>query len=179
MGMRKNRPLVVVARRIPATDARRHWVRLLREVAADGRPVEITRRQRRSVFVVRASDFEEGLGRVHPWSDRRARMSPRSFCPNGLEPGVTHRWEHLSSTATRDRLGEVLEMVDATHDPLLVTRQGRCGLMLLSVATLERHWNGVGAAWKGSGSGDGGGGGALGLGEGSVVDAARGGEAAR
>lgn len=147
--MQKDRLMVLIARRVAATDARRGWVRLLREVAADGRPVEITRRQRRSVFLVRASDFEQGLERAHPWSGLRARMAPRTFRPNGLEPGVTHRWNHLSSTGARDRLGEVLELVDTTEDPLLVTRQRQSGLMLLSIRTIEQHWNGAAAESQG------------------------------
>jgi prevent-host-death family protein len=139
--MKSSRPKVVVPRRVSATDARRDWVRLLQEVAEDGRPVEITRRQRTSVFLVRASDFEAALGRVHPWSNRRVRNLSGTVRPNGIVPGVWHRWEHVSSTAARDRLGEVLGSVDADREPLLVTRQGRSGLMLLAACALERHWN--------------------------------------
>lgn len=150
--MKTGRPMLLLARRLAATDARRGWVELLRKVADDGKPVEITRRQRQSVFVVRASDFEEALGCDHPWAGLRARLAPRTFRPNGLEPGVTHRWENLSSTRARARLGQVLERVDGTDEPWLVTRQGQCGLMLVSVRVMELHWNGVGSRGSDSGA---------------------------
>ena len=137
------RPRLLLARRLPASEARRLWVRLLQAVADDGRPVELTRRRRRSVFLVRAADFEAGLGPQHPWSCLRARLAPGRHRPNGLNPGVTHRWTHLSSTRARDRLGEALELADVVAEPLLITRQGRSGLMLVAVRLMEQHWNGT------------------------------------
>ena len=122
---------------LSASAARSQWVRLLGQVAADGVPLEITRRQRRSVFLVRAADFEAGLGVDHPWRERRARLAPGKFRPNGLTPGVDHRWEHASSTWIRDHFGQVLEAVDETGEPLLVTRRGRCGLLLVDRSRLE------------------------------------------
>ena len=99
-------------------------VRLREAVAEHGLPLEINRRHKPSVLLVRASDFEAALGRSHPWSERRARLSPGSFHPNGLQPGVTHRWQHASSTWIRDHFCSVLESVDTTGHPLLVTRRG-------------------------------------------------------
>ncbi len=128
----------LLPRRLSASAARSRWVRLLREVTADGLPVEIARRQRRSVFLVRAADFEAGLGPDHPWVGRRARLAPGKFRPNGLVPGVDHRWDHASSAWIRDHFGQVLEAVDETGEPLLVTRRGRCGLMLLARPRLEQ-----------------------------------------
>ncbi len=122
----------LLPRRLSASAARSQWVRLLGQVAADGVPLEITRRQRRSVFLVRAADFEAGLGPNHPWAGRQARLAPGKFRPNGLVPGVDHRWDHASSSWIRDHFGQVLEAVDETGEPLLVTRRGRCGLLLLA-----------------------------------------------
>jgi prevent-host-death family protein len=135
--MKTKTPVILIPRRICATEARRNWVSLLAETAQGGEPVEITRRQRRSVFLVRAEDFESGLGKGHRWSGLRARMAPRTFRPNGLEPGVTHRWTHASSTWIRDRFGEVLELVDEGVEPMLVTRRGKSGLMLLARSLME------------------------------------------
>jgi hypothetical protein len=73
----------------------------------------------------------------------RARLSPVSFHPNGLQPGVTHRWQHASSTWIRDHFCAVLESVDTTGHPLLVTRRGLCGLMLLAQRIFETHWGGA------------------------------------
>jgi PHD/YefM family antitoxin component YafN of YafNO toxin-antitoxin module len=134
-------PQMLIPRRMSATNARVVWVRLLREVADTGLPLEITRRQKPSVLLVRAADFESGLGRSHPWSDLRARISPGSFHPNGLQPGVTHRWTHASSTWIRDHFRSVLEAVDTDGQPLLITRRGHCGLMLLARRVFEAHWN--------------------------------------
>lgn len=141
LGMNQ-RVRVLIPRRMSATNTRPVWVRVLREVADHGLPLEITRRHKPSVLLVRASDFEAALGRSHPWSDLRARLSPGSFHPNGLQPGVTHRWEHASSTWIRDHFCSVLESVDTTSHPLLVTRRGQCGLMLLARRTFEAHWGG-------------------------------------
>jgi len=139
--MNASEPQVLIPRRMSATDARVVWVRLLREVAEHGLPLEITCRQQPSVLLVRAADFESGLGRSHPWSDLRARISPDSFHPNGLQPGVTHRWTHASSTWVRDHFRLVLEAVDTDGEPLLVTRRGQLGLMLLAQRLFESHWN--------------------------------------
>lgn len=133
-------PRVVILPRISATRARPIWVRLLNRVEAEGVALEVTRRQRRSVILVRAVDFEHRLGRSHPWSGLRARISPHSFHPNGLKPGVTHRWTYASSTWIRDHFCSVLEWVDAASHPLLVTRRGKCGLMLLAQQLFETHW---------------------------------------
>ena len=132
---------VLSPRSLSATDARPVWVRLLREVAEHGLPLEITRRHKPSMLLVRAADFELRLGRSHPWSDLRARISPDSFHPNGLQPGVTHRWTHASSTWIRDHFRSVLEAVDTDGQPLLITRRGHCGLMLLAQRLFESHWN--------------------------------------
>ncbi len=139
-GMDQPRPRVLILPRISATQARPIWVQLLHRVASEGLPLEITRRQRKSVILVRAYDFEERLGRSHPWSELRARISPHSHHPNGLEPGVTHRWNHASSTWIRDHFCSVLELVDAGGNPLLITRRGKCGLMLLAQRLFEAHW---------------------------------------
>ena len=141
LSMNASEPQVLIPRRMSATDAQVVWVRLLREVADTGLPLEITRRQKPSVLLVRAADFESGLGRSHPWSDLRARISPGSFHPNGLQPGVTHRWTHASSTWVRDHFRSVLEAVDTDGQPLLITRRGHCGLMLLARRVFEAHWN--------------------------------------
>ena len=141
LSMNAFEPQVLIPRRMSATDARVIWVRLLREVADTGLPLEITRRQKPSVLLVRAADFESGLGRSHPWSDLRARIGPGSFHPNGLQPGVTHRWTHASSTWVRDHFRSVLEAVDTDGQPLLITRRGHCGLMLLARRVFEAHWN--------------------------------------
>ena len=141
LSMNTSEPQVLIPRRMSATDARVVWVRLLREVADTGLPLEITRRQKPSVLLVRAADFELRLGRSHPWSDLRARISPDSFHPNGLQPGVTHRWTHASSTWIRDHFRSVLEAVDTDGQPLLITRRGHCGLMLLAQRLFESHWN--------------------------------------
>ena len=139
-GMDQPRPRVLILPRISATRARPIWVQLLQNVATEGIPLEITRRQRKSVILVRACDFEQRLGRSHPWSDLRARISPHSHHPNGLEPGVTHRWTHASSTWIRDHFCSVLELVDAGGNPLLITRRGKCGLMLMAQRLFEEHW---------------------------------------
>ena len=141
LSMNAFEPQVLIPRRMSATDARVVWVRLLREVADTGLPLEITRRQKPSLLLVRAADFELRLGRSHPWSDLRARISPDSFHPNGLQPGVTHRWTHASSTWIRDHFRSVLEAVDTDGQPLLITRRGQCGLMLLARRVFEAHWN--------------------------------------
>ena len=143
LSMNEPRARVLIPRRMSATNARPVWVRLLREVAEHGLPLEITRRHKASVLLVRAADFEAALGRSHPWSELRARLSPGSFHPNGLQPGVTHRWEHSSSTWIRDHFCSVLESVDTTGHPLLVTRRGHCGLMLLARRIFETHWGGA------------------------------------
>ena len=134
---------MLIPRRLSATDTRPVWVRLLREVSEHGLPLEITRRLKPSVLLVRAADFEVALGRSHPWSELRARLSPGSFHPNGLQPGVTHRWQHASSTWIRDHFCLVLESVDTTGQPLLLTRRGLCGLMLLARRIFETHWDGA------------------------------------
>ena len=139
-GMDGAQPRVVILPRISATRARPIWVRLLIRVEAEGVALEVTRRQRRSVILVRAVDFEHRLGRSHPWSGLRARISHQSFHPNGLKPGVTHRWTYASSTWIRDHFCSILEWVDAASHPLLVTRRGKCGLMLLAQQLFETHW---------------------------------------
>ena len=142
LGMNQ-RVRVLIPGRMSATNTRPVWVRLLREVADYGLPLEITRRHNPSVLLVQAADFgAAALGRSHPWSDLRARLSPGSFHPNGLQPGVTHRWEHASSTWIRDHFCSVLESVDMTGHPLLVTRRGQCGLILLAHRIFETHWGG-------------------------------------
>ena len=143
LSMHEPKVRVLIPRRLSATTTRPVWVRLLREVAEHGLPLEITRRHKPSVLLVRAADFELALGRSHPWSERRARLSPGSFHPNGLQPGVTHRWEHASSTWIRDHFCSVLESVDTTGHPLLVTRRRFCGLMLLPRRIFETHWGGT------------------------------------
>ena len=149
LSMNEPRARVLMPQRMSATNARPIWVRLLREVAEQGLPLEITRRHKPSVLLVRAVDFESALGRSHPWSDLRARLSPGSFHPNGLQPGVTHRWEHSSSTWIRDHFCSVLESVDTTGHPLLVTRRGLCGLMLLARRIFEAHWGDVSVSAQG------------------------------
>ncbi len=139
-GMDGAQPRVVILPRISATRARPIWVRLLNRVEAEGVALEVTRRQRRSVILVRAVDFEQHLGRSHPWSGLRARIIPQSFHPNGLKPGVTHRWTFASSTWIRDHFCSVMEWVDTANQPLLVTRRGKCGLMLLAQRLFETHW---------------------------------------
>ena len=42
-----------------------------------------------------------------------------------------------SSTWIRDRFGEVLELVDEGVEPMLVTRRGKSGLMLLARSLME------------------------------------------
>jgi PHD/YefM family antitoxin component YafN of YafNO toxin-antitoxin module len=143
LSMNEPRARVLIPRRLSATNTRPVWVRLLREIAEHGLLLEITRRHKPSVLLVRAADFEAALGRSHPWSQLRARLSPGSFHPNGLQPGVTHRWKHYSSTWTRDHFCSVLESVDTTGHPLLVTRRGLCGLMLLPRRIFETHWGGT------------------------------------
>ncbi len=143
LSMNEPRARVLIPRRLSATNARPVWVRLLREVAEHGLPLEITRRHKPSVLLVRAADFEAALGRSHLWSKLRARLSPGSFHPNGLQPGVTHRWQHASSTWIRDHFCSVLEFVDTTGHPLLVTRRGQGGLMLLARRIFEIHWGGA------------------------------------
>ena len=140
LSMHEPKVRVLIPRRLSATTTRPVWVRLLREVAEHGLPLEITRRHKPSVLLVRACDFEAALDRSHPWSELRARLSPGSFHPNGLQPGVTHRWEHASSTWIRDHFCSVLESVDTTGHPLLVTRRGHCGLLLLARRIFETHW---------------------------------------
>ena len=149
LSMNEPRARVLIPRRLSATTTRPVWVRLLREVAEHGLPLEITRRHKPSVLLVRASDFEAALGRSHPWSELRARLSPGSFHPNGLQPGVTHRWQHASSTWIRDHFCSVLESVDTTDHPLLVTRRGHCGLMLLARRIFETHWGGAAVSAQG------------------------------
>ena len=53
----------------------------------------------------------------------------------------TLRWTHASSTWIRDHFGSVLEAVDTDGQPLLITRRGHCGLMLLARRVFEAHWN--------------------------------------
>ena len=143
LSMNEPRARVLIPRRLSASNARPIWVRLLREMAEHGLPLEITRRHKPSVLLVRAADFEAALGRSHLWSKLRARLSPGSFHPNGLQPGVTHRWQHASSTWIRDHFCSVLEFVDTTGHPLLVTRRGQGGLMLLARRIFETHWGGA------------------------------------
>ena len=143
LSMNEPRARVLIPRRLSASNARPIWVRLLREMAEHGLPLEITRRHKPSVLLVRAADFEAALGRSHLWSELRARLSPGSFHPNGLQPGVTHRWQHASSTWIRDHFCSVLEFVDTTGHPLLVTRRGQDGLMLLAQRIFETHWGGA------------------------------------
>ena len=142
LSMHEPKVRVLIPRRLSATTTRPVWVRLLREVAEHGLPLEITRRHKPSVLLVRAADFEAALARSHPWSYLRARLSLGTFHLNGLQPGVTHRWEHASSTWIRDHFCSVLESVDTTGRPLLVTRRGLCGLMLLARRIFETHWGG-------------------------------------
>ena len=149
LSMHEPKVRVLIPRRLSATNARLVWVRLLSELAEHGLPLEITRRQKPSVLLVRAADFEAALGRSHPWSDLRARLSPGTFHPNGLQPGVTHRWEHASSTWIRDHFCSALESVDTTGHPLLVTRRGLCGLMLLARRIFETHWGGAAVSAQG------------------------------
>ena len=144
LSMHEPKVRVLIPHRLSATTTRPVWVRLLWEVAEHGLPLEITRRHKPSVLLVRAADFESALGRSHPWSELRARLSLGSFHPNGLQPGVTHRCQHTCSTWIRDHFCSVFESVDTTGHPLLVNRRGLCGLMLLPRRIFETHW--VGAA---------------------------------
>jgi hypothetical protein len=57
-----------------------------------------------------------------------------------LAPGVTHRWDNASSTWIRDHFGQVLEAVDLTQEPMLVTRRGKSGLILLPPEVLVAYW---------------------------------------
>jgi len=139
--MVKNVPLVLIPRRLSACDARRHWVRLLAETANSGSPLEITRRGQRSVFLVPANEFERRLLGRDPWPNLRGKLRSLGFQPNGLVPGVRHRWIHSSSAWIRDHFASFLADVDLSPVPMLVTRRGKSGLLLLSKPTFEGHWN--------------------------------------
>lgn len=139
--MVKNVPRVLVPRRLSACDARRHWVRLLTQTADSGAPLEITRRGQRSVFLVPANEFERRLLGRDPWPTLRGRLPIAGFRPNGLVPGVRHRWTHASSAWIRDHFASFLGEVDLSTAPRLVTRRGKSGLLLLSKPTFEGHWN--------------------------------------
>jgi prevent-host-death family protein len=139
--MVKNVPTVLIPRRLSACDARRHWVRLLTETADSGAPLEITRRGQRSVFLIPANEFERRLVGRDSWPKLRARLRPIGFQPNGLVPGVRHRWIHSSSAWIRDHFASFLAEVDPALVPMLVTRRGKSGLLLLSKPTFEGHWN--------------------------------------
>jgi prevent-host-death family protein len=134
-------PRVLIPRRLSACDARRHWVRLLAETADSGSPLEITRRGQRSVFLVPANEFERRLVGRDPWPMLRGRLRSSGFQPNGLVPGVRHRWTHSSSAWIRDHFASFLADVDLSPEPMLVTRRGKSGLLLLSKPTFEGHWN--------------------------------------
>ena len=99
---------------------------------------------RRHLSIQLLYDFESSLGRLNLWSKWSERLSSRSFHPNGLQPEIAHRWQHESFTWIRDRFSSVLKSEDTTGNPLLVTRRGLCGLMLLARRIFETHW--VGAA---------------------------------
>jgi PHD/YefM family antitoxin component YafN of YafNO toxin-antitoxin module len=139
--MVKNVPMVLIPRRLSACDARRHWVRLLAETANSGSPLEITRRGQRSVFLVPANEFERRLLGRDPWPNLRGKLRSLGFQPNGLVPGVRHRWTHCSSAWIRDHFASFLADVDQSLVPMLVTRRGKSGLLLLSKPTFEGHWN--------------------------------------
>ncbi len=137
--------------RVSASDARNRWVPLLRWASANGLPVEICRRQRESVMLVSAASFEAGLGEGHPWSALRfPRRFRDGFRPNGLKPGVGYRWAHASSTRIRDRLGSVLDSVDEGGQPLLVTRRGQCGMLLMAMRTFRQFGSLMPAAGAGA-----------------------------
>lgn len=134
-------PRVLIPPRYSATNAKDRWVKLLEWVAATGQPVEITRQRRRSLILVSALGFEARIGQRHRWETLKVRWSPRLFHPNGLVPGVLHRWPHRSSTAVRDQLTQTLAGVDGSDQPLLVTRRGKSGLLLISLPLFLAHWN--------------------------------------
>ena len=129
-------PTILIPRRYPASTARAYFVRLGRFVSDSGEPVEITRRGKKSVFLVRAPDFERCLVGVHPWGKRREFPSR----PLGINPGVYYAWTNRSATVIRDHFAGYLEWVDQGGNPLLVVRRGKCPLLLLARRTFLAFW---------------------------------------
>lgn len=129
-------PTILIPRRYSASTARAYFIRLSRFVADSGEPVEITRRGKKSVFLLRAPDFERGLVGVHPWGKRREFP----FRPLGIKPGVYYAWTNRSATMTRDHFARYLEWLDQGGHPLLVVRRGKCPLMLLACRTFLAFW---------------------------------------
>ena len=136
-----SRPAILLPWRYCASTARAHLVRLMKHVAATGEPIEITRRGKQSVYLVRALDFESCLTGNHPWASIRERYATREgFRPNGIRPGVHFAWKYCSATRTRDRFCYALGVVDDGGQPLLVTRRGAIPLMLLARRVFVAYW---------------------------------------
>ena len=142
-----SKPSILIPKRYCASTARAYLVRIMKHVAATGEPIEIVRRGKRSVFLVRALDFENCLEGDHPWvSIRESSPSVEGYRPNGIRPGVHFGWRYRSSTLTRDRFCSSLRWVDEGGQPLLVTRRGKIPLMLLAERVFVAHWRlGLGA----------------------------------
>ena len=142
-----SKPSIIIPKRYCASAARAHLVRIMKHVAATGEPIEIVRRGKRSVFLVRALDFENCLEGDHPWfSIRESSPSVEGYRPNGIRPGVHFGWRYRSSTLTRDRFCGSLRWVDVGGQPLLVTRRGKIAVMLLAERVFVAHWRlGLGA----------------------------------
>ncbi len=142
-----SKPSILIPKRYCASTARAYLVRIMKHVAATGEPIEIVRRGKRSVFLVRAADFENCLEGNHPWvSIRESSPTVEGYRPNGIRPGVHFAWRYRSSTLTRDRFCSSLRWVDDGGQPLLVTRRGKIPVMLLAERVFVAHWRlGLGA----------------------------------
>ena len=142
-----SKPSIIIPKRYCASTARAYLVRIMKHVAATGEPIEIVRRGKRSVFLVRAADFENCLEGNHPWvSIRESSPTVEGYRPNGIRPGVHFAWRYRSSTLTRDRFCGSLRWVDVGGQPLLVTRRGKIAVMLLAERVFVAHWRlGLGA----------------------------------
>ena len=135
------RPIqVLIPPRYCATKAKRLWVRLLSWVAQTGRPVEITRQGKLGAILVPANLFEALIRHRDPWTSRRVAYPERLFRPNGLVPGVEHRWMQLSSTGVRDNFQDALNWVNDNDSPFLITRRGKSGLLLMSIKLFQENW---------------------------------------
>ena len=127
---------VLIPRRYSASRARTYFGQLTRFVADSGEPVEITRRGRPSVFLLRAPDFERCLVGSHPWGNRREIP----WRPLAIQPGVYYPWKYRPATMIRDLFASSLEWAHKSGDPLLVVRRGKCPLMLVAVRTFVAFW---------------------------------------
>ena len=127
---------VLIPRRYSASRARTYFGQLNRFIEDSGEPVEITRRGRASVFLLRAPDFERCLVGSHPWGKRREIP----WRPLAIQPGVHYPWKYLSATKAKDRFARILAWADKCGDPLLVVRRGKCPLMLVAARTFVAFW---------------------------------------